>query len=98
MASMSRERDLTWDNMVRVADRMTRRYADSGLVTRARRQRSIVSWTTTDGLQTVDNWTNVFEPVRRRRFFGRVWSEVQPLQEAASKVGTFLRERPDLKR
>ena len=77
---------------------MTQRYAEGSLVAKAKRRRSVLSWTRTDGLQSLDNWTDVFEPVRQRRLFGRRWAEIQSAQEAASKIGTFMRERPDLKR
>jgi hypothetical protein len=88
-------RDLTWVAIFTVAERMTERY-DTALTIRAARRRSLLGWNVTDGLEVVDNWTRVFEPVRTRSLLGRTWNEVQPVQEAASKVGTFIRDRPDL--
>lgn len=52
----------------------------------------------TEGLEVADNWTEVFEPVRKRRRFTSRWTTLQPVQEAAAQIGTFLRERPDLGR
>lgn len=81
--------------MYEVATRLNERTGDSGLEVRASRRRSLLGWSVEEGIEVVDNWTDVFEPVRRRRFFGSRWQEVQPVQEAASKIGWFLRERPD---
>ncbi len=90
-------RDLTWAAIYEVAERLNRRVGDSTLEVRPVRRRSFLRWTVTEGIAVIDNWTDVFEPVRRRRIMRREWEGVQPLQEAASKIGTFLRDRPDLK-
>jgi hypothetical protein len=49
-----------------------------------------------EGLWVGDNWTDVFEPIRKHRPFSRVWTEVQSVHGAASNIGQFVRERPDL--
>ncbi len=56
----------------------------------------MLSLTVTEGLYFGNLWTDGFEPVRVRRFFTRRWREIQPVAEAASKVGEFIRQRPDL--
>jgi hypothetical protein len=90
-------RDLAWDAIVTVADRLSRQHESESISVKGARRRSLVGWSVTEGLETVDNWTDVFEPVRQRRLLGRTWTECQPVQQAASKIGTFLRERPDLR-
>ena len=90
------ERDQTWAAIYNVADRMNRRYTDTTLRVRPVRQRTLRAWRVVEGLRAADNWTDVFEPVRRRRFFGRRWTEIQPVQQAAAKIGRFIRDRPDL--
>ena len=62
---------------------------------RGTRRRSLRSWSVTEGLLVSDKWTDVFDPVRKRRIFSSHWAGVEPVQEAASRLGTFLRERPD---
>ncbi len=89
-------RDLIWAALYDVADRLNRRTSGSTLEVRAARRRSLLRWTVVEGLEVIDNWTDVFEPVRSRRLLGTAWTEIQPVQQAASKVGAFLRERPDL--
>lgn len=89
-------RDLVWAALFDVADRLNRRVSGSTLEVRAARRRSFLRWTVVEGLEVTDNWTDVFEPVRTRRLLQSEWTEVQPVQQAASKVGAFLRERPDL--
>jgi hypothetical protein len=88
-------RDQTWAAMWNLADRMNRRYADTTLHVRPRRRRLPLRWRVIDQLEAADNWTFVVEPVRRRWLFGRGWDEIQPVKEAASKIGQFIRERPD---
>jgi hypothetical protein len=89
-----RERDHTWGSMIEVAERMTARY-DAGdslkVAAYQRRNRTGVE----QGLKAWDKWTDYVELVRTRRYFSRSWTEVQPVARAASKIGTFLRERLD---
>jgi hypothetical protein len=93
-------RDLTWDAIVTVAGRLSRESAESGLgrealVVRGVRRRS-PGWVV-EGLGASNNWTHgVYEPVRRRRWLSRRWSDLQPVPEAARKIGAFMRERPDI--
>jgi hypothetical protein len=50
-----------------------------------------------EGLEASNNWVHgVFEPVRRRRWLGSQWRDLQPVTEAAAKIGAFIRHRPDL--
>lgn len=88
-------RDLTWDAMCQVADRLDQRAHAQDLLVYARRKRSLLF--VTEGLWVGDKWTDVFEPVRRRPHLLRIWRELQPVQDASSKIGGFLRERPDLR-
>jgi hypothetical protein len=89
-------RDLPWAAIYKVADRLNQDVGDSTLDVRAARRRSFIRWTVTEGIEVMDNWTDVFEPVRRRRLMSDKWEEVQPVQQAASNIGSFLRDRPDL--
>jgi hypothetical protein len=72
----------------------------STLTLPAGRQRSLLRWRIVEGIDVFDNWTDVFEPVRRRPlwspFPGQRWKEIQAVEDAAHHVGQFLRERPDL--
>jgi len=90
-------RDLVWDAISTVAARMMKRYEGEGLEITAHRERSVTKWAVTEGLHAGDYWTDVFEPVRQRRLLGGRWQDVQPVQEAAAKIGAFLRARPDLR-
>lgn len=87
-------RDLTWDALVEVAARLNERTSD--LEVQAARRRSLWRWEAIEGLEAVNYWTDVFEPVRRRRLLGERWHQLQPVTRAATEVGKFLRERPDL--
>ncbi len=90
-------RDAVWDAIVTVAARMNKRNEAEGLEIAAHRERSVTKWAVTEGLHAGDYWTDVFEPVRQRGLLGGRWRDVQPVQEAAAKIGAFLRERPDLR-
>jgi hypothetical protein len=91
----SMERDQTWVAMVTVAERMTATScAGTSLAVAAVRRRNLLS--VIEGLHVGDNWTDVYEPVRKRRYFSGAWTELQPVNVAASSIGAFLRERPDL--
>jgi hypothetical protein len=39
--------------------------------------------TVTEGLCCGDNWTDVFEPVRRRRYLSKTWTPIQTVEEVA---------------
>jgi hypothetical protein len=81
--------------MYNVAERLRSQYCEGTTLTvQAVRQRKPLSLV--EGLWVGDNWTDVFEPVRKRRPFSHVWTEVQSVQGAASNIGQFVRERPDL--
>ena len=83
--------------MVTVAEHMNARYAESGLAVRALRKRSLPQWRVAiEGIGVGDKGTNVFEPVRWRRFLSGSWREVQTVASASAEIGSFIRERPDL--
>ena len=83
-----------YDALYEVAGRLTQSERAGDLTVEARRRRH--GLVVTEGLWTGDKWTDVFEPVRRRGIFKRSWHELQSVPEAASKIGRFLDERPDL--
>jgi hypothetical protein len=87
-------RDLTWDAVCDAAKHLNLRAREQALEVVATRKRSILF--VTEGLWVGDKWTDVFEAVRRRPHVGRGWRELQSVQEASSRIGRFLRERPDL--
>jgi hypothetical protein len=87
---------LTWDAICTVAERVNDRYSASGLHVIATRRRSLWRWVVVEGLSIWDEYTDVFEPVRSRRPFTVAWIEIQSVASAASHVGAFLRDRPDL--
>jgi hypothetical protein len=89
------ERDLTWDAMCEFADRVNRsgRAQELEVIALRRRQWLVI---VTEGLWVGDKWTDVLEPVRRRVAFSDRWSDIQSVEDAASKIGTFLDSRPDL--
>jgi hypothetical protein len=89
-------RDLIWDAIYTAAERLAARYPHDTLQIRATRRRSVLRWTVAEGLSVEDDCTDVFEPVRQRRLFGNAWTEVQSVQDAASHVGSFMREHPNL--
>ena len=49
-----------------------------------------------EGLGVDDLWTEVFEPVRSRRFWRYKWTVRQTVAEAERAVQRFLIDRPDL--
>lgn len=93
-------RDLTWDALVTVAERLNREASGAELgkenLTVKARRLSPFWLEVSEGLEAANNWTVVFEPVRQRRRPCRRWREVQPIQQAASRIGEFLHDRPDL--
>ena len=89
-------RDLVWDAIYTAATKLTRQYPHDTLKIRAVRRRSHLRWVVIEGFAIEDTWTDVFEPVRKRPLLSGRWDEVQPVQLAASNVGRFMRERPDL--
>ncbi len=93
---MSEGRDLVWDAAWSVAERLNRRSSAVGLEVSACRRRSWRRLQVVEGLWCGDNWTDVFEPFRVRRMFTSRWRDLQSVPSAASNIGTFLRERPDL--
>jgi hypothetical protein len=49
-----------------------------------------------EGLAATNDWTDMFEPVRRRWLWSRRWHHLQSVDEAAACVEWFLKRRPDL--
>jgi site-specific recombinase XerC len=88
--------DSAWSAIYEVADRLNQGVGDSTLEVRASRRRSFLAWSVTEGIEVMDNWTDVFEPVRRRRLMSSKWQEIQPVEQAAANIRSFLRDRPDL--
>lgn len=88
-------RDLTWDAIVTVAADLNDRYQDADATVQGRRRRSLLRWRVTEGLWSGNDQGGAFEPVRSRRLFSREWGDEQPVQAAASKIGTRLREGLD---
>lgn len=80
--------------MYTAAERLTARYCGGDTLRVAAYQRRNLT-KVVQGLPVWDKWTDYDEPVRERRYFSKKWNELQPVQEAASRIGTFLRERPD---
>jgi len=52
-------RDLVWDAIVTVAERMNQRYEGSALEIAAHRERSLTQWSVTEGLHAGDDWTGL---------------------------------------
>ena len=80
--------------MYTAAERLTARYCEGATLRVSAYQRRYLT-KVVQGLEVWDKWTDGVEPVRERRYFSNKWTELQPIQEAASKIATFLRERPD---
>ncbi|MDH3294263.1 MAG: hypothetical protein OER95_08065 [Acidimicrobiia bacterium] len=96
MASES-GRYLVWDAMCEFATRIQERAKQADLTVEADRRRRLGAWRVEEGLWIGNLSTDVFEPVRWRRFFSKEWIEIQSVPSAAAAIGEFLRERPDLK-
>jgi hypothetical protein len=92
---MARGRDQQWAAIYTAAERLDVRYCEHDTLTvRAFRHRHLTG--VVEGLQVSDKWTDYLEPVRKQRVLSQTWRELQPVQDAASKIGEFFRERPDL--
>jgi hypothetical protein len=87
-------RDQTWAAMYTVAERLTGGIAQGETLRVAASQRRNLAGVM-QGSEVWDKWTDYSEPVRKRRYFSKHWSDIQTVQDAASKVAAFLRERPD---
>ena len=79
-------RDLRWDNLVTVCERLAKKY-DPGRVTASERRRGF--WLVA-GIEAPQ--FAVFEPVMRRRPFSRSWEELSSIEEAAERAVAVLRE------
>ena len=90
------ERDMEWDAMWEIASRLGKSSESATLVVCAARRRSLRSWRVVEGIEVVDNWTAVWEPVRWRRLLGTEWHPMESVSTAASNIGWFLRNRPDI--
>lgn len=87
--------DETWRRLVAVASALTELSNDTVSVWAFRKRRLL---RVTEGLDAGDRWVyGLAEPVRWRRTFSSRWHGIQSVQEAASKLEDFLRERPDQK-
>ena len=81
----SQERDQEWAAMYTVAERMTAKYERQVKAVTRRR-----GFRVTQGLAL--KGAVEFEPVRQRRMLSRRWHGVQPVGDAASRLGAILRE------
>jgi hypothetical protein len=81
--------------MVDFAVRLNRQYCE-GDTLEVEPVRRLRLFGVVEGIAAEDNWTDVFEPVRRRRFFSGKWRYVQQVGDAGEHIEAFLRERPDL--
>jgi hypothetical protein len=88
-------RDAVWAEISAAAQLLSEQYCkgDTLRVTANRRATGLLS--VAEGLSAQDNWTDVFEPVRRRRIYRNRWNSVQKLEQAAEHIQVFLRARPD---
>lgn len=85
--------DQQWEELNATAERLTALSTDTVSVWAFRRRRPL---RVTEGLDAGDNWVyGLAEPVRWRRPFASEWHQIQSIEEAATKLETFLRERPD---
>ena len=89
------KRDAVWAEMSAAAQLLSDQYCkgDTLKVTANRRATGLL--TVSDGLAAQDNWTDVFEPVRKRRIYRNRWNDVQSIKLAAEHIQVFLQERPD---
>jgi hypothetical protein len=85
--------DRVWERLNTEAERLTALSTDTVSVWAFRRRRWL---RVTEGLDAGDNWVyGLAEPVRWRRPFSSTWQHLQSVEEAASELEAFLRERPD---
>ena len=84
-------RDATWDAIEETARRINDEDASIEFTVVALRRRYLNRWTVREGLHLGNLWTDVFEDVRSRRFFGDKWSEVQTISSAEANVRDFIR-------
>lgn len=89
------ENDSTWVAMEEAAERLSSLLLPDETLEVMALRRSTGLVTVTEGLFVGDNWTDVFEPVRRRRYRSKTCTEIQSVEEAERGIEIFLRERPD---
>jgi hypothetical protein len=90
--SPSTDRDLVWDALLEVASRLDRPERSGSLHVGAVRRWSWLR--VVEGLAVKGASTDVFWPVRERAWIGFRWREIESVQDAASRVGAFLRQHP----
>lgn len=81
--------------MSATAELLSDQYCKGDSLKVAANRRSTGLLTVAEGLAAQDNWTDVFELMRKRRVYRTHWTEVQTLEQAAERMQVFLRERPD---
>jgi hypothetical protein len=79
-------RDLKWQFLIETSERLAAKYGEP--VKAVERREGF--WITAAFESPM---FGVFERVYRRRLWNRNWEDLQPIQEAAAKVGRVLRER-----
>ncbi len=87
--------DAAWARMSATAELLSDQYCKGDSLKVAANRRSTGLLTVAEGLAAQDNWTDVFELMRKRRVYRTHWTEVQTLEQAAERMQVFLRERPD---
>lgn len=87
--------DSTWDVLGRLSKSLSLEAAKQHLAVRASVHRDWFRLEVSQGIEVMDNWTEIFEPVRKRRFGSERWTDIQSPEKAAAKVRTFLLDRPD---
>ncbi len=83
--------EATWDSIEESARRLNDDYLSSEFTVTALRRRYLNRWTVREGLHLGNLWTDVFEDVRKRRFFGDNWHDVQSLASAEAHIREIIR-------
>lgn len=87
--------DAAWAKMSATAELLSDQYCKGDTLKVRANRRSTGLLTVAEGLAAQDNWTDVFELIRKRRVYRTHWTDVQTLEQAAEHLQVFLRERPD---
>ena len=83
--------EATWESIEEAARRLNDEQADSEFAVMALRRRYLNRWTVREGLHLGNPWTDVFEDVRKRRFFSGDWRDVQSLASAEARIRESIR-------
>jgi hypothetical protein len=83
--------EATWESIEESARRLNDEQAGSEFTVTTLRCRRLNWWTVSEGLHLGNLWTDVFEDVRKRRFFSDDWQDVQSLESAEAHIREFIR-------